>query len=185
MSTVVKRKVAPRPAKPRTTARRRLAHAAVLRASVRHIVLPGQVIAVTPSRRRETIAGFLRRTQWSRHSKRYGWQFTLPTICLVNGAPVLQKHWRTTRIRAGDSVEFWSRPLGGSRGTKQVLGIVALVAVAALSLYAGPAGASFLGGLLPGGTILTPAGFSLLSTGISAAIGCGGGLQIDALRGTA
>ena len=184
MSTAVKRKVAPRPAKPRTTARRRLAHA-VLRTSVRHIVLPGQVVAVTPSRRRETIAGFLRRTKWARHSKRYGWQFRLPTICVLNGNSVPRKLWRTTRIRTCDQVEVWSRPMGGSRGTKQVLGIVALVAVAALALYAGPAGASFLGGLLPSGTILTPAGFSLLSTGISAAIGCGGGLQIDALRGPA
>ena len=167
MSAVIKRKAALRPAKPRTAARRRLASAAVLRAHARHFVLPGQLIAYKPCRRGETIAGFLRRTKWSRHSKRCGWQFTLPTICVVNGQPVLQKHWRTTRIRAGDCVEFWSRPLGGSRGTKQVAGIVALVAVAALSLWAGPA-------LFGAGT------FAAYAT--SAAIGCGGGLEVDALK---
>jgi len=168
MSTAVKRKLrVKRCSSPRTSARRPLASASVLRTSVRHIVLPGQVIAVTPSRRRETIAGFLRRTKWSRHSKRYGWQFTLPTICVVNGSPVLQKHWRTTRIRAGDQVEFWSRPLGGSRGTKQVAGIVALVAVAALAWWAGPA-------LFGAGT------FAAYAT--SAAIGLGGALRVDVLR---
>ena len=85
---------------------------------------------------------------------------------------MLQKHWRTTRIRAGDSVEFWSRPLGGGRGTKQVLGIVALVAVAALALTAPylVAGAfPFLGAGTLGGALL------------SAGIGVGGSLLINAL----
>lgn len=170
MTATAKRKITQRPVKLRTTARRRLASAAVLRTSVRHIVLPGQVIAVTPSRRRETIAGFLRRTKWSRHSKRYGWQFRLPTICVVNGQPVLRKLWRTTRIRAGDHVEFWSRPMGGQGSTgKQVLGIVALVAVAALSLWTGGLAAAAWGPLA--GSI------------VGGAIGCGGTLRVDVLSG--
>lgn len=178
MSAVAKRKPV-RQIKPRTTQRRVLARSAVLRASVRHIVQPGHVVAQAPARRRETIAGFLRRTKWSRHSKRYGWQFTIPTICVVNGEPVLQKHWRTTRIRAGDKIEFWSRPMGGHGGTgKQVLGIVALIAVAALAIAAPyAAGAGYLGAWAAENLAVGTFGGALLS----GTIGCGGTLRIDAL----
>jgi len=79
--------------------------------------------------------------------------------------------WRSTRIRAGDNVEFWSRPMGGHGGTgKQVLGIVALVAVAALAWWAG------------GVVAAAPWGGALLGAATTGAIGCGGTLRINALR---
>lgn len=159
----------------RNAPRRRLADPAVLRTTVRHIVLPGHEIARIEPRRRETIAGLLRRSGWAKRHRVRGWQFRLPTICVVNGEPVRQREWRSTKIRAGDRVEFWSRPLGAGQqnGGKQTLGLVALIAVAALSLFAPFLAAGAGLGFLAPGTI----GGALLTAGI----GLGGSLLISAL----
>ena len=85
----------------------------------------------------------------------------------INGEAVLRKEWPKRRIAANDNVRFVSYPLGGgNNGIKQVIGIVALVAVSAFALWAGPA-------LFGAGT------FGALAT--TAAIGIGGSLLINAL----
>ncbi len=45
--------------------------------------------------------------------------------------------WRKTRIAANDNVRFISKPLGGGQNGKQILGLVALVAVSAFAVWAG------------------------------------------------
>lgn len=97
-------------------------------ATVTHVVLPGQVIGEAESRARETVASFLRRVGWS--------TTTLPTICIINGAPVLRAQWRRRRIRKGDVVVFQSRPRGGGGGSstsKSIMGLVGVIALAALA----------------------------------------------------
>jgi predicted phage tail protein len=82
---------------------------------------------------------------------------------------VLRKEWRKRRIAANDNVRFVSYPLGGGNtGVKQIVGLVALIAVSAFALWAGPA-------LFGAGT------FGALAT--TAAIGIGGSLLINALVG--
>jgi hypothetical protein len=118
----------------------------------------------------ETIGGFLNRTQWARRDSKGPWAFPLPTICVVNGQPVLQREWKRRRIRAADKVEFWSRPWGKSgSGAKQIFGIIGLIALAAFAPWAGGA----LSGMLGLGTI----GATILS----GAILMGGALLINAL----
>ncbi len=139
-----------------------------------HLVMPGIEVARAAPRRRETVAAFLRRTNWAKHDRAYGWQFRkgLPTILEINGEAVLRKQWRRRRIAANDNIRFVSYPLGGGgNGLKQVVGLVALVAVSAFAIWAGPAVASALG-----------FGGSALAGGLAtAAIGIGGSLLINAL----
>ncbi|MGY3610451.1 MULTISPECIES: hypothetical protein [unclassified Bradyrhizobium] len=138
-----------------------------------HVVMPGIEVARVEPRPRETVTAFLRRSGWATRERKYGWQFRkgLPTILEVNGEAVLRKDWRRTRIAANDNVRFVSYPLGGGGNTgKQVLGLVALVAVSAFAFWAGPALAGAIG--LPGwaGGVLT------------AGVGLGGDLNIDVLE---
>lgn len=137
--------------------------------TVRHIVLPFVITATVPTEPGERIVDFIARSGWATLVGRK-WSFRLPTICVVNGEPVLQRNWRRRRIRPGDVVEFWSRPWGGGGGSgatgKAVLGIVALVALAA---FAGPAGVFLAGG--PG----------FLASAFSSAILIGGGLLVAPL----
>ena len=127
-------------------------------AAVVHVALPGHELRRAPARARETIARFLERT---------GWAFRLPTICVVNGEPVLRRDWRKVRIRAADNVAFVSRPLGGGRGgIKGILGLVAVIALAAFAPWAA-------GAIFGAGTI----GASLATYGIVV----GGDLCRDAL----
>ena len=105
-----------------------------------HMVLPGHKVAEAQFRARETVAGFLRRI---------GWSFALfPTICVVDGKPVLRRDWRKRRVKACESVVFLSRPRGGGGGsssTKSVVGLVGLIALAALAPWAGGLAATALG----------------------------------------
>lgn len=136
------------PELPKSHARRRRDRKNARRAIV-HIALPGYEVARETPKPRETVSAFLRRVGWAKLHSKYGWQFRngLPTILEVNGVPVLRKAWRSTKIAANDNVRFISRPLGGQRGGsgKQILGLVALVAVSAFALWAGPALAAGLG----------------------------------------
>jgi hypothetical protein len=152
------------PRAPRCERRRRTE-----RRPVTHLVMPGVEVARKLPRPKETVAGFLRRTGWATRDRDYGWQFKkgLPTILEINGEAVLRKQWTRRRIAANDNVRFVSFPLGsGNGGVKQVLGLIALVAVSAFAIWAGPA-------LFGAGT------FGAFAT--TAAIGIGGSLLINAL----
>ena len=157
----------PAPHRPRSRRERRCEAA---RRPVTHVIMPGMEVARAEIRPRETITAFLRRTGWAVKDKLYGWQFRkgLPTVLEINGASVLRRDWRTRRVAAGDNVRFVSYPLGGARGggAKQILGLVALIAVAAFAFWAGPA----LFGAGTFGAFLT-----------TAAIGIGGSLLVNAL----
>lgn len=127
-------------------------------AQVRHVILPGQEVARTTARRRETIARLLERT---------GWQFRLPTIVEIDGVPVLRRDrgWKRRRIHAGEAVTFLSRPQGGgSNSGKSVIGLVAMVALSALVPGIGAALTPILGGVgsaLATGAIVAGAGFAI------------------------
>jgi sulfur carrier protein ThiS len=141
--------------------------------------MPGCEVAKAEIKPRETIAAFLRRTGWATKDKVYGWQFKkgLPTVLEVNGEYVLRKTWRKTRIAAADVVRFVSYPLGGSNGggAKQVVGLVALIAVAAFAVVASGGGlAGVLGSSFAQGTWGAAA--------LGAGIGIGGALMINALE---
>jgi hypothetical protein len=154
---------------PQRSRSRRERRSDAARKPVLHVVMPGCEVARAEIKPRETISAFLRRTGWASKDRQYGWQFKkgLPTVLEVNGEPVLRKFWTTTRIAANDNVRFVSYPLGGQGSSaKQVIGLVALVAVSAFALWAGPA-------LFGAGT------FGALAT--TAAIGIGGSLLINAL----
>jgi hypothetical protein len=144
-----------------------------------HVVMPGLEVARAVPRSRETVTAFLRRTGWARRDARYGWQFRkgLPTTLQVNGEYVLRKEWRKTRIGAGDEVRFVSYPLGGKRGGKQVLGLVALVALAA---FATPLAGGILGaaGISSSATLV---GTLTAGQALSGALMLGGSLLINAL----
>ena len=130
-------------------ARKSSRHRSQPRNPVTHLVMPGREICRAQPRKNETISSFLRRTGWARHDRESGWQFKnrLPTVVEVNGASVLRKQWRSTRIAANDNVRFISYPLGGGGNTgKQILGLVALVAVSAFALWGGGLIAGAIGG---------------------------------------
>jgi len=123
-----------------------------------HMVLPGREVGKAPVRARETIARFL---------ERVGWAFTLPTICMVDGAPVLRRHWRRMRIKATSQIVFLSRPRGGA-GTRGILGLVALITLSALAPWAG-------------GLAATALGISSASSLFGAAFLAGGAFLVNAL----
>ena len=135
-----------------------------------HVLMPGLEVARAEPKPRETVTAFLRRTGWATRDRKYGWQFRkgLPTFLEINGEAVLRADWRRRRITAADAVRFVSYPLGGGDGggAKQIIGLLALVAVSAFALWAGPA-------LFAAGT------FGAYAT--TAAIGIGGSLLINAL----
>jgi hypothetical protein len=117
-----------------------------LAAPVLHYCLPGHELARATPIIGERIGEFLARSGWATRRKikgRWRYCFKLPTVCLINGEYVLQRQWRRRRIASSDQVAFLSRPLGGGGGggggnTKAVLGIVALIAVAAFAWWAAP-----------------------------------------------
>lgn len=144
------------------------------RRPVTHIALPGYEIARAVPKLRETIAAFLRRQGWALKDAKHGWQFRngLPTILEINGEPILRRDWRKTRIAANDNVRFISKPLGGRNG-KQILGLVALVAVSAFAMWAGPAVAGLVGATGALGTVVGGV--------VTAGIAIGGSLLINSL----
>jgi len=155
---------------------RRERRCASVRRPVLHVVMPGLEVAREVPRKGETVTAFLRRTGWAWRHRQLGWQFKkgLPTVLEINGEPLLRRHWARKKIGANDNLQFVSYPLGGRGSTgKQILGLVALVAVAA---FAGPLGGAFAGALGFTGTAATIAGG--LAT---AAIGLGGALLVNAL----
>src|SRR5882757_7287176 len=171
MPTALK-KLSPPGSAPRSRRERR---ARAEPAIVRHVVMPGLEVGSASARPRETVSAFLRRSGWAARDRQSGWQFKkgLPTILEINGEAVLRKQWTRRRIGANDNVRFVSYPLGGAGGggAKQVIGLVALVAVSAFAIWAGPLVAGALG-----------FGGSTLVGGLAtAAIGLGGSLLVNAL----
>jgi hypothetical protein len=146
-----------------------------MRRPVTHVALPGYEIARAVPKPRETITAFLRRQGWAVRDAEFGWQFRngLPTILEINGEPVLRRDWRKTRIAANDNVRFISKPLGGGQGGKQILGLVALVAVSAFAMWAGPALAGALG--------FTGAAATVVGGVATAGIAIGGSLLVNSL----
>src|SRR5215510_4140165 len=120
--------------------------------TVRHLVMPGLEVARADARPRETVTAFLRRTGWATYDRKYGWQFRkgLPTVLDINGEAVWRRDWRRRRIGVGADVRFVSGPRGGNGGAKQVVQLVALIAVSAFAFWAGPLVA---GALLPGSAL--------------------------------
>ncbi|WP_322994062.1 host specificity factor TipJ family phage tail protein [Castellaniella sp.] len=120
-----------------------------------HIVLPGQVVRRAMPLACETPAMFLART---------GWPTTiLPTICTINGTPVMRAQWASRMIGPQDRLAFVSRPLGPSGGgsqSKQVLGLVAMIGLSMILPGIGPAlggglmGAFGQGAVMLGGSFL-------------------------------
>jgi hypothetical protein len=123
---------------------------------------PFVVLAEAERRHRETISRFVRR---------HSWHFlALPTVCLVNGAPVPVKEWAHRKLRKRDDVAFLSRPgrggMGGGGGstTKSIIAVVGLIALTAIAPWA--AGLVFGAGTTAAGigAALLVAGGSLLLT---------------------
>lgn len=134
---------------------------------VLHIAAPGIELARAMPRSRETVASFVRRTGWS--------TTRTPTICVVDGEPVLRAMWRKTRIKAGMSVLFQSLPRGGSMNGGSIAGLLGMIALTALAPYA--AGA-IVGA---GGLALTGTGLAIGKAVISGAILLGGGFLLSTL----
>ncbi|WP_027578491.1 host specificity factor TipJ family phage tail protein [Bradyrhizobium sp. Ai1a-2] len=156
---------------PQRSRARRERRSDAARQPVLHVVTPGLEVARETPRKGETVTAFLRRSGWATHDRKYGWEFRkgLPTILEINGEAVLRKDWRRRRISANDNVRFVSHPLGGGGSgdtAKQVVGLVALIAVSAFALWAGPA-------LFGAGT------FGAYAT--TAGLGIAGALAINAL----
>jgi hypothetical protein len=146
------------------------------RQPVLHVLAPGIEVARAVPRKGETISAFLRRAKWATRDRQYGWQFRkgLPTILEINGEGVWRADWTRRRIAANDNVRFVSVPLGGQGGgAKQVLGLVALVAVSAFAFWAGPALAGAIG--------LTGTAATIAGGLATAAIAVGGSLLINSL----
>lgn len=99
-------------------------------------------------------------------------QFALPTVCIVNGAPLLRADWGARHITAGDVVVFVALPQGGGGGGggKNPLRTVLMIAVMVV--------ANVYGGALAGAL-----GFSgSVATAVaSAAIAIGGSVLVNAL----
>lgn len=130
---------------------------------VRHIVLPGHELAALKPRRHETIERFLARARW---------EFTLPTICALNGEPVLRAQWSRQKIKASDSVVFLSKT---GKTTGQMVGLIALIALTILAPYAA--------GFILGAELAATVAIGTITFGqmLAAGIPIGGVVSIDAL----
>lgn len=131
---------------------------------VLHIAAPGIELARAFPRRNETITGFLRRTGWS--------TTRVPTICVIDGEPVMRRQWRTRRIRKTSMVEFHSLPQGGGTSGSSLIGLIGVIALTALAPWAG--------GALAGALSLGGAG-SIAASVISGAIVLGGSFLLSTL----
>ena len=89
-------------------------------------------------------------------------EFDVPTICLVNGSPVLRSDWQATLIEAKTVITFIALPQGGGGGGKNPLRTVLMLAVLIAAPYAGAALASTLG-------VTSTIGASLLTAGVALA----------------
>lgn len=122
------------------------------RSEIAHVVLPGHVLKREHAISGETVEHFLERS---------GWHFKIPTICVLNGEPLLRTKWNSTIILPTDHVGFISKPHGGGGNGKlgQILGIVAIIALTAIAPWAAGAIGSALG-------ITSSIGIGLIQAGL-------------------
>jgi sulfur carrier protein ThiS len=73
------------------------------------------------------------------------WSTDLPFVVTINDQPVLRREWDTRIIEANDNVIMLELPAGGDNNNKSVIGLVAMIAVAAIAPMLGGAAASGLG----------------------------------------
>lgn len=92
-----------------------------------------------------------------------------PTVCVLNGAPVLRKDWGRP-VSAEDTVIFIAMPLGQEGGLKGILRLVALIALSVVAPYA----AGVIGGAL---NVTSQIGLGLIQAGVMVA----GAFLINAL----
>ncbi|MEG3639270.1 phage tail protein [Magnetococcus sp. PR-3] len=72
-------------------------------------------------------------------------EFTLPTICIKNGEPLLRGEWQTELIQSDDLVVFVPLPQGGGGGGSNPLRVVLMIAVMVAAYYFGPVIAGKIG----------------------------------------
>ena len=89
-------------------------------------------------------------------------EFRRPTVCLLNGKPLLRRHWKRAVVGPNDLVTFYAAPLGG--GGSQVLPIILSLAIMIAVPYLAPA----VGGLIASAVGL--AATTTLTTAIGGAI---------------
>ncbi|WP_454917269.1 host specificity factor TipJ family phage tail protein [Xanthobacter sediminis] len=134
-----------------------------------YLTLPGAITRRATPLAGETVAAFLVRTAWP--------TTVLPTVCALNGEPVLRAEWGERVLGEDDQLAFIARPMGGGgrAQNKQVMGLVAMIG---LSLLA-PGVGTFLGGGLIGaigqGAFLVGGAFAVSTLVNVRASGAGGG----------
>lgn len=96
-------------------------------------------------------------------------EFSKPTICLVDGEPVLRKDWEIVLIQKETVVSFITLPQGGGGGGK-IFRTVLTIAVMVAAPYAGAALGASMG-------ITSAVGISLLTAGVALA----GSVLVNAL----
>lgn len=100
--------------------------------------------------------------------------FRLPTIAVLNGEPVLRAQWPAQSVGRDDRLAFIAVPGGGGEGTgKQVLGLVAMIA---LSVAAPGIGTAVAGALQ-----LTGTAAAIAASLASAAVIAGGSMLLNAM----
>ncbi|MBI1326998.1 MAG: phage tail protein [Alphaproteobacteria bacterium] len=92
-------------------------------------------------------------------------EFSKPTLCLVDGEPVLRKDWALVVITKDTVVSFIALPQGGGGGGK-ILRTVLTIAVMVAAPYAGAALAGTLGVTSAIGTSLLTAGIALAGSAL-------------------
>jgi sulfur carrier protein ThiS len=107
-------------------------------------------------------------------------EFRLPTIAVLNGEPVLRGQWAVRYVLETDVIAFVAVPGGGGGGGgsnsgKQIMGLVAALALSVAAPFVG----SFLAGSL--GFAAGTMGFSIASSLASAAFLAGGALLLNML----
>ena len=97
-------------------------------------------------------------------------EFELPTVCILNGTPLLRADWPTHGFAQNDVAVFIALPLGGGGGGKNPLRTVLMIAVMVVAnVYGGP----LAGAMGFSGTFATAAA--------SAAIAVAGSVLVNAL----
>lgn len=77
-------------------------------------------------------------------------EFSYPTTCRVDGVYVLRRDWPVVEIGSNSVVEFCAHPHGGGGGGgggKQIMQVVAMIAIMVVAIYLGPV----IGGVLAQG----------------------------------
>ncbi|MDP1605014.1 MAG: phage tail protein, partial [Legionella sp.] len=107
-------------------------------------------------------------------------EFNRPTVCLLNGKPLLRAHWSRTVVGAGDTLTFVTSLTGG--GGKNPLAIVLAIAVAVAAPYLAGLVAPALAGAL---AISTGLATSIATAGIGIVLAAAAGGLMSLFAGPA